>query len=388
MKIKFIFLFSIFLISVLSAPSAFADRSEKAKVIKKNINYHDLIVERQDGSKWLIQHNRVCQTMNVDFPVTLISSGDEIVQLKVAVNEICKVYNAVPYSGEAKITELIKSENLIVPDHEAKMTWFGKEYLIDYDNRGCRYLRDFLGKRVYLHLPQHELFGSQLILPNNRGQCRINNAEIIGDDPNVSDEVLNPLESVDSQAQNNQIYFYWNRHEQASRDTLYLISYSRNRINPSDYEYWEMPNLKRTRSNSYTVTQLANGKDYYFYFTLLNFKEKITAPWKELIVAPISAGGFVNNPDPDIFEIEMEETDDAFRLYWPDREDAHLYRVRFYVNGRTRSFQVNRPGENEILIPKEEEYIGKRLRLIVRSIPEVPRGRHYRDGIYWTYEPE
>jgi|GEM_PF-2333352 len=376
-----------FLIVTL-APAAYADRSEKAKVIKFDTIYHDLIVERQDGSKWLIQHNRVCQTMSVDFPVTLILSGDEIVQLKVAVNEICKVYNAVPYSGEAKITELIKSENLILPDHEAKMTWFGNEYLIDYDNRGCRYLKDFLGKRVYLYLPGHELIGSYLILPNNRGQCRINHAKMIGKDQSLSEETINPLEDVDSQAQNNQIYFYWNRHEQASRDTLYLISYSRNRINPEDYNYWEMPNLKRTRRNSYTVLHLENGKDYYFYFTILNFKEKVTAPWKELIVAPISTGGFVNNPDPDTFEIEMEETDDAFRLYWPDRESARLYRVRFYVNGRTKSFQINRPGENEILIPKKEEYIGKRLRLIVRSIPEVPRGRHYRDGIYWTYEED
>ena len=191
---------------------------------------------------------------------------------------------------------------------------------------------------------------------------------------------------IDSQAQNNQVYFYWNRHEQASRDTLYLISYSHNRLNPEDYNYWEMPHLKRARRNSYTIENLENGKDYYFYFTILNFKERINAPWRELIVAPITMGRLVNNPDPDEFEIELEETDDAFRLSWPDRETASLYRVRFYVNGRTKEFVIKRPPENEFIIPKKEEYIGKRLRLIVRAIPKEYRGQHYRDGIYWSYE--
>ena len=84
----------------------------------------------------------------------------------------------------------------------------------------------------------------------------------------------------------------------------------------------------------------------------------------------------------------MEETNDTFRLYWPEIENARKYRVRFYVDGRPKLFEIFKDGQTEILIPKKEEYIGKRLRLIVRSIPEVPRGRHYRDGIYWTYEPE
>lgn len=365
------------------ASSAYADRSETAKVIKADTDYYDLIVERQNGQKWLLQHHRLCQTMSTEFPVTLITNGEAITELKVAVNERCKVYNATPYTGEGVITEMIKSENLIIPDHEAKLTWFGKEYLIDYDNQGCRYMRDFLDKRVYLYLPTNELIGSQLILPNNRGQCRINFAKVVGEAQSQNKETLDPLQGIDSQAQNNQVYFYWERSPQASDNTLYLISYSRNRINPDDYNYWEMPNLKQTKENSYTVKQLENGRDYYFYFSMLDYKEGVVAPWRELVVAPVSSGGFKNNPDSFTFEIELEETDTAFRLFWPVIENARRYIIQLYVGGKPTLFKVLKAEQTEFVIPKETGYLGERLRFVVRSVPKIRFSPTYRDGIQW-----
>ncbi|MCK5613005.1 hypothetical protein KAR91_64625 [Candidatus Pacearchaeota archaeon] len=65
----------IFFVSI-SAVSA--DRSEKANVIKFDSDKNDLIIQRQDGFKWLIQHNRQCSSMSTEFPVTLISNDEGV----------------------------------------------------------------------------------------------------------------------------------------------------------------------------------------------------------------------------------------------------------------------------------------------------------------------
>ena len=92
-----------------------------------------------------------------------------------------------------------------------------------------------------------------------------------------------------------------------------------------------------------------------------------------------------NNPDPDPFQIKLEETDSAFHLSWPLREDARRYYVRFYINGKQEFFKIQKPEQNEITIPKEEKYLNKGLRLEVRTIP-LPNKPRFSDGHYWKYE--
>ncbi len=376
----------IFILSTVAIPSVRADRSEKARVIKADKVRHDLIVERLDGERWLLQHNRVCQSMSTEFPVTLIiNSDDKITHLKVAVNEICEVYNAVPYSGEGKVTKLIRSENLMVRDHEAELVWYNKKYFIDYDGARCRHLKDFIDERLYLYLPDDELEGGYLVLPGDRGQCRINFVQSLETFETDKDETP-PKLKVDSQNQNNQVYFYWDEPESEDR-LLYLISYSRYRLDPADYNYWEMPNLKRTRKHSYTVDSLKNGRTYYFYISALN-ESRQAGEWAELVATPVGTGGFENNPDPETFEIGMEETEDAFRLHWPHKDTVYKYRVRLYVNGKPNLFEVHEADDNEILIPKSEEYLNKRLRLTVRVMPLLPHQYRYYDGHFWKYEAE
>ncbi|MBU1018042.1 fibronectin type III domain-containing protein [Patescibacteria group bacterium] len=386
MKIVSRLLIIIFILSTVAIPSVSADRSEKAKVIKFDKIHHDLIVERQDGKRWLIQHNRVCGSMNTEFPVTLVTDNEgNVKQLKVAANEICTVYNAVPYSGEGKVTKLIRSENLIVRDHEAELVWYNKKYFIDYDSARCPFLRDYLNERIYLYLPEDELKGGYIVLPGNRGQCRINFVRELETLEADEGEVSLKL-NVDSQNQNNQVYFYWDE-PQSDERLLYLISYSRYRLNLADYDYWEMPNLKRTREHSYTITALENGRTYYFYVAALNESRQVSE-WTEIVGEPVGTGGFKNNPDPDTFEIEMEEADDGFRLYWPRRDDAYKYWVYFYVNGRENFFKYLPADENEIIIPKNPEYLNKRLRLTVRVTPLESHNLVYYDGHFWSYKEQ
>lgn len=388
MKLLIRFLVLGLFATIFISPSVYADRTERAKVIKFDKDYYDTIVQRADGSRWLIQHHRLCQSQSTEFPVDLILDEGKIIRMKVAPNEICTVYKAVPYTGDIRLRSLRKSDNLLVPDYEAEMTWNGKNYLINYGS-GCRYLKDFVDKRLYLNLPTGNLIHGRIMQPGNRGNCPITFAKVIGD---VQEDPLAAppsLDGLDYQAQGNQVYFYWNHPEMRTERLLYLISYSKYRIETDDYQWYEMPNLRRTRRNSYTVKRLANGQPYYFYLAAVGLSQNRKASeWIEVQATPISPGGFQNNPDRPEFEISLEETENSFILSWPTDESARRYYVRLYVNGRRSLFKIHKQDENQIVIPKSEEYLNKRLRLSVRTVPKLATGRHLFDGHFWTYKSD
>ena len=388
MKIICKFLALSFILSILVIPLSHADYSERAKVIKFDKDKYDLIVERQNGEQWLIQHNRTCNSMSTEFPVSLIlDDNNNIKYVKVNFNEKCEVFNSSPYSGRAEITRVVRSENPLVNSHQAEMIWADKKYFFSYDSNRCRFLKDFLNERVYMYLPEGELTGSQMILPGNRGQCEIDYAKPLYSMEKENQKAPDRLNGIDYQAQNNQVYFYWNRPDAAGR-FLYLISYSRYPINPDNYDYWEMPNLKRTLKNSYTIKLLKNDRLYYFYLAALNGETKQVSEWTEIQATPVGAEGFENNPDPEEFEIELEDTGDNFRLYWPAKDNVRRYYMKFYVNGKQELFKILKSTENEFLIPKKPEYLNKRLRLTVRTIQESAHGHGLYDGHFWVYREE
>ena len=167
---------------------------------------------------------------------------------------------------------------------------------------------------------------------------------------------------------------------------LYIISYSRNELELDAYKSWrEMPNLRITKRNSYTVAGLKNDRTYHFYITALN-KEGVAGPWSQITATPKFSGTkIVNNPDYDEFEITMEEKNDKFLLEWPMRADSRRYYVQFYINGKKEFFKILKPELNSYEIPIKEEYIGQGLKFTVRTIP-YPMKPRYSDGIYWEYK--
>ena len=388
MKMICKFLAVSFILSILVMPSVYADSSEKAKVIKFDKDQSDLIIERQNGEQWLIQHSPMCNSITTEFPVTLIlDSRGKILYVKKDFNEKCKVFNASPYSGRAEITRVIRSENPLVTNYQAEIIWSDIKYFIHYDSRRCRFLKDFLDERVYMYLPEGELTGSQMILPGNRGQCEIDYAKPLYSTKKEEERAPDMLNGIDHQVQNNQVYFYWERPDAAGR-FLNLISYSKYPVNPDNYDYWEMPNLKRTLRNSYTIKLLKNDRLYYFYLASLNAETRQVSAWTEIQATPVGTESFKNDPDPEQFEIDIEDTGDNFRLYWPAKDNVRRYYVKFYVNGKQEFLKLLKSTENELLIPKKPEYLNKRLRLTVRIIQENAYGHGLYDGHFWVYREE
>jgi len=374
--------FIIFVFSFLFLPNVFADYTEKVKVIKFDKERHDLIVERDDGDRLLIQHNRQCGSMSTEFPVTLIWSGEKVTQLKVNFNEICKVYNTVSYAGEGELTKLTKSENFLVSDHLGEIIWNNNKYAIDY-NEGCRYFWDFLGKRIYFSSINEK--GGEIILPGNRGQCSFDITDHLGIVENTDPNTPEAMKGLDYQAQNNQAYFYWERQDTEENPLLYLISHSRYKIDTNDFNWREMPSLIRTRRNTFTVRRLQNGRTYYFYLAVVN-SNNTAGPWTEAKITPVAPESFVNKPDIEEFEIEMEEKEDEFVLTWPEKEEiAKRYFVRFYINGKQEYFKILKTDKNEFSIPKKPEYANKRMRLTVRTIPKRRSNPRFYDGHFWVY---
>lgn len=382
---KFISLAIIALVAVssLSVP-VFADSSEKAQVIKFDKDTNDLIVKRQDGQRWLIQYNRSCTSISTEFPVTIIKSGDKMVSLKVNFNEICKIYNAVPYSGEGKLVKAIRSQNQLVTDHEAEIIYGNNQYFIDY-RKGCRYLYDFEDREVYYHFTSEK--EGTMVLPGNRGQCDFTILRTTDTVEPVSDESMVTLEGLQFQPQNNQVYFYWKAVDKPGK-WLYILSYSRNELELDAYKSWrEMPNRKIARSNSYNLTRLENGRQYYIYLTALDEKGNAGA-WSKVITTPVAGESVINNPDPETFEVKMTEKDGSYHMAWPAKtEDTRRYYLRFYVNGKFKFFKILNTTENFFDIPIQPEYAGQNLKVTVATFPKLNHPK-YSDGIFWTVKSQ
>jgi len=366
----------------LGAALTFANSAESARVIRADKNNHDLMVERQSGELWILQHNPLCSSMTSEFPVSLIIANGKITQLKVASNEICKVYNSFPYSGEALMAARIKSDNELHTENQAEFVWSGKRYSVDY-GKGCLNLRDLVGKKIYLSLPNQKLQGGTIELPNNLGQCAIEASKEIGVDEAPQAQTPLKLEGVELQAQNNQVYFYWKATQEEK--PLYLVSYSRYKLNPSLYPWKLMPSLKIAQTNSYTVKQLADKQKYYFYLASLS-KDNVAGEWTEVVATPVSPGGFKNSPDPEPFEVKVTEEASNFKLVWPAKETARKFRISFFVGGKSEFSTLINGTTVEYLIPKKEAYKGKGLRFTVRSLSKTSYDPSVFDGIYWEYK--
>ncbi|MBU0577468.1 hypothetical protein KJ742_03380 [Patescibacteria group bacterium] len=381
---------NLFLIAILFslalATLSFADFTEKARVIKFDTETHDLIVERNSGEQLLIQHNRLCSSMDTEFPVDLIWSGEEITQLKVAANEICKVYNTGTYSDDIVITKRIKSPTFLIADHLAEIEWDGITYKIDYES-GCKNLKYFVGDIAYIYTETNSLTGATLYLPSNRGQCTINSATYLSGE--AESPIDTPITNVHYKAENNEVYFYWDAPEEEDK-WIFLISRSKYQIDPDDYHWRQMPNLEYTAENTHTVETLANDQKYYFYLSARDYDGNV-APWTEFEITPVQTRlAFHNNPDFDLFEIELvESTKDYYKVSWPDKSDnSRAYLVQLYVNGKRTLFDILKTDDdgnlaNEMLIPIEAEYEGGEFRFILRSYSKERYGTKYSDSIFW-----
>ena len=130
--------------------------------------------------------------------------------------------------------------------------------------------------------------------------------------------------------------------------------------------------------------QLVNDQPYYFYVTASNEKGEL-APWTELQITPVRTMRVVtNNPDPEPFEVEMTETDDAYHLVWPDKsEHSRRYMIMVYVDGKREIFKLTDGAENFFDLEKRTEWSQSRFRMTVRSLPKKPTGMKYFDSIFW-----
>ena len=381
MKKSYSILLSV-IISLTVITAVQADYTEKVQVIKTNKNNHDLIIERSNGERLLIQHSYHCSSMSTEFPVFLLWNKNNIKKVKVAINEMCKVYNWGRYSDIVTIKNRIKSPSHLIKDHLAEIEWNKKIYKIDYGD-GCEELRYHQNQTAYINI-EEELAGGTLYLPRNRGMCIIKSSELLEDSEFVTSTIQTPIKNITFKAENNKSYFYWDKLDNDG-DWLYLISRSRFEIDPSDYSYKEMPFIRFTRKNAFTAKSLANNRKYYFYFSAMN-KNGDIAPWTKIEVIPKrTIRSFHNNPDLEEFEIELKErTDEYFLLSWPDKsKESKKYLIQLFVNGKRKFLKIVDGSFNEWKVPILDEYQGGKFRFTIRSIPKVRYGAKYSDGIYW-----
>jgi len=374
------YLLLLLLIAFTSIP-AYADKSERVRVIKFDEATDDLIIQRIDGERLLLQHNRQCSSMSTEFPVYLIWDGEDL-QLKVASNEICKVYNYGPYTGNVKIVKRIRPLNPLTPEHLAEIEWKGKIYEINYEE-GCRDLREFVDEEAYLYTRGGTPNGGTLYLPNNQGFCKISTAsyqETVEVPEAIQDS---PIKNVIFSAENNQVHFFWDPVE-ADVKWIYLIARSRFQVDPDDYIWKEMPNLRYSATNSFRATRLMNGRPYYFYLSARDYEGNV-APWQEFVVtSKLTRVVFENNPDPEEYEIEVEQTDTSYILTWPNKESNTLrHMIQLFVNGRRTVFKFLPADVTEYTVEKTQKNEGARFKLDLRTIPIKRTGLKYHDSIFW-----
>jgi len=375
-------LLSLLILLVLAALPVYADSLESVRVIKFWDSTNDMVVERIDGERLLIQHSRTCMTMSTEFPINLVWEGDNITQAKVAFNEFCDVRNFGPFSYELKITKRIPSINEMTTEHLAEVQWKGDLYEIDY-SEGCRYLRDYVGSKAYVYTPQSDLEGATFYLPKARGQCEILSATFLAEAEPDSSVTESPIKNLGYKAENNQVFFSWDKFPEGE-PWLVLVAHSKYQLDPAEYTLQQLPNLRRSRYNFMRVYQLANDQQYYFYITASNGAGEL-APWREIPIKPVqTARRIINSPDPDPFEIEMTENDDSFYLSWPDKsEHSRRHLIMVYVDGVRQIFKIIPGEQNYFELEKRPEWATSRFRMTVRTIPKVPTGFRFFDSIFW-----
>ncbi len=369
------------LLALMALP-VYADTLESVRVIKFWDDTDDLVVERADGERLLIQHNRVCSTMSTEFPMQILWSDGEITQAKVASNELCDVYNFGPYSSEVKIVERIPSSNALAAEHLAEIEYRGGRYRIDY-GEGCRNLKEYVNHTAFVHTPEGGLEGATFYLPKARGQCEISSADFLEETERESSVAESPIKNLRTKAENNQAFLSWDAFPE-DETWLVLVAHSKYPLNPDEYTLKQMPKLKRTKQNSIRILQLVNDQDYYFYITASNAEGEL-APWMEVPITPIqTARRIINQPDPEEFEIEMTETDDAFILNWPDKgEVSRKYMIMVYVDGKREIFKLIDGAIPEYVLEKRPEWESSRFRMTVRSMPFKPTDARHFDSIFW-----
>jgi len=342
----------------------------------------DLIVERATGEKLLLQHNHLCSSMSTEFPMQILWSNGKVTEAKVAANEICDVYNYGPYSSDLIISKRIPSSNLLTTEHLAEVDYLGDRYEIDY-KEGCKYLRDFVGKTAYVYTPQGGLDDATLYLPQARGQCEITSAKLLENLQPASGVTESPIKNLGYVAENNQVFFTWDAFPVGEPWTV-LVTYSKFKLNPSQYTLEQLPNLKWARLTTLRILQLVNDQPYYFYITARNAKSEL-APWTEMLITPIqTTRRIINTPDPEPFEIVMTDTDNAYHLSWPDKSTAtRNYMINIYVNGKREIFKLVDSTKNFFDVEKKPEWAGAEFKMTVRSIPVKASGLRYFDGIFW-----
>lgn len=385
---------SVFVSLFISLQSAQADRLEEARVIRIDSYNNDTIVERLDGSHWLLQHSRTCTSLSTEWPVKLlIDKKEKITKLKVNFNELCAVYTAGPMEDEVKVIKLIRSDNALKPDHQMVLRDGNEEFLIDYPKE-CKYVREFLDKMVYVYRGGKYLEAGKsiLYLPGDRGSCKVERVEALGGKPDEVElnQPILKLGEIQQQARNNEVYFYWEPLPQ-EQILYYAYGHSRHQVDPKEFNnnLTQLPNFGKTKENQATIGKLANGKSYYFFFAPVD-KNRQPGAWTTLEVTPVNtAPPPVNRPDLPEFEIQIaEETDAAFLLTWPAMENVKKYRVIFSVDGKRRFMKDLSPNENKITIEKSRFYEGKGLTVTVRTLKLVLTGMSYSDGHYWVYDPK
>lgn len=366
----------------LLAVPAFADSLESVRVIKFWDATDDMIVERLSGEKLLLQHNRACSTMSTEFPIQILWSDEEIIQAKVASNELCAVYNFGPYSSDLIISKRIPSSNSMMPEHLAEVDWNGGRYEIDYAE-GCAYLRDYVNSTAYVYTPRSGLDGATLYLPKARGECEIVSAALIKSLDPASEVTESPIKNLQYKAENNQAFFTWDAFPEGEPWSV-LVTYSKFQLDPSQYTLAQLPNLKWSRTTTLRILQLVNDQPYYFYITARNGQGDL-APWTEIPITPIqTARRITNNPDPEPFEVIMTETEEGYHLTWPDKSAAtRKYMIMIYVNGKREIFKFINSTQNFFDVEKKPEWSGAEFRATVRSMPIKASGLRYFDGIFW-----
>ncbi|MBI5411776.1 hypothetical protein HZA43_01210 [Candidatus Peregrinibacteria bacterium] len=388
---KKFFLFFVFLF--FFGGLAHADSLEQARVIKMDKELYDTIVERQDGARWLLQHSRTCTSMSTEWPVQLdLNKAKTIIKILVNFNESCTVFASTPVDAEIPLTEYISSENALVPDHQIVTADLGKQYLLDY-GKSCKYMREFKGKNIYLFRngPTLQTGKSKLYLPGNRGNCRLDKVILKdgADAPAATPKEATvamalKMPAIQSQAQNNQAYFYWDALPENQVNHV-MYGYSRYKLNPSDYSVKQLPNVGRTKNHQLTIKNLANQRSYYFFFAPMDNNNQL-GEWTTLSLTPVATEPvFKNEPDPKSFEITItRETDSSFTLSWPSMDNVRRYRTLFFLDGKRQWMHDFPPEETSFNLNKSKAYEGKGLRFEVSTLLKNPMDPSYSDGIYWT----
>jgi hypothetical protein len=361
----------------LLVPQAHAfEISEKVIVEAVPANLVVVVTKPSDNSRWLIRLNPGCSAFKKGQSTSLSIRGDLNGSddfLTSSSDKKCVIKEAFEYNQALFVDYAYRNEIHVTDEQGKKWVFFHYE--------GCAGVRAYLKKHIYAYQFGHNLArGDKLFPPPHSQQCAIKHVEKSLDGREVISEPLiknstlpTRVTHVRAVPRNGKVYLYWKPAQDDVGVDHYIVSYSKDRYDPTHLTRDSAPNQQIAKGRLTKIDDLQNDVTYYFYLMAVDASNNASDLWSEPAEAHISSAIMPDaQPDvnPGVLNLrQISESNKSIVFKWERSPNAQRYSILLTANGEKEITRTGYEG-SRLVIFKRSDLKEKKLKLTVSAFSE------------------